>query len=105
MKAHVGWAGPAGTNGIQQCQMSNGSVDRVGTDGALLAVARPVRLVGRVKASPGAVQSQATRAGSEFIDATWGHRAGRAVDLKEVDPAAVAWRQIHLRRQNIAERG
>ena len=50
------------------------------------------------------VQGEATRAGAHLVDADRRHRAGRAVDLEDVNAAAVAGRQIDLGRQNVVER-
>src|SRR2546425_1052369 len=104
MNADVGWSGPAGTDGVEQGQLRVGRVYREGADGAFVAFARPVRLIGRIEARAGAVHRQAAWAGSQFIDTGWGHRAGGALYLKEVNATAVARRQIHLGRQHIAER-
>ena len=65
----------------------------------------PVGLVGGIQAGSGGVQRQATRARAHLVDAGGRHRPGGAIHLEEVDAAAIAGRQVHLRRQHVAERG
>ena len=105
MEAHVGRAGAAGADGVEQLQRPVGPVDGEGADRALLVVAHPVGLVGGVQAGAGGVQGQAARAGAHLVDAGRRHRPGGAIHPEEVDAAAVAGRQVHLGRQHVAERG
>ena len=105
MDAHISRAGAAGADGVEQRQMPVGPIDGEGADRAFLVVAHPVGLVGGIQAGPGGIQGQAARAGPHLVDAGGRHRPGGAIHPEEVDAAAVAGRQVHLRRQHVAERG
>ena len=104
MHAHIGGPGPAGTDGVEQFQLPVSAVDREGADRAFVAFAHPVRLVGGIQAGPGGIQSQATRTRPQLIDAARRQGPGGAIHLKQVNAASISGRQIHLRRQHVAER-
>ena len=102
--ADVGRAGAAGADGVQQLQLPVRPIDREGADRPFLLLADPVGLVRGVQAGAGGVQRQAARARSQLMDAGRRQRPGGAVHVEEVNAAAVAGRQVHLRRQHVAER-
>ena len=104
MHAHIGGPGAAGRDGVEQSQLPVGAVDREGADRAFLAFAHPVGFVGGIQAGPGGVQRQAARAGPQLVDAARRQGAGGAIHCKQVNAASVSGRQIHLRRQHVAER-
>ena len=104
MHADIGRAGAAGPHGVEQFQFSVGPTDGKRADGALLVVASPIGFVGGIKAGTRGIERQATRARAHLDDAHGRHRAGGAIDLEEMDAAAVAGRQIHLGRQRVAKR-
>src|SRR5439155_2359928 len=100
----MGGASAAGTDGVEQGQLAVGPVDREGADGAFVGFAFASGLIGGIEASAGGVQSQATRAGSQFVHAAGRQAAGGAIQLKEVNTAPVSRGQIHLSGRHIGER-
>ena len=104
MDAQIGRASSARTHGVKETQLPVSSVNRKGADSAFVGFAHPVRLIGRIQARAGSIQSQAVRAGSRFIHTGWRQGSGGAVHLVEVNATAIPRRQIHLGRQHIAER-
>ena len=104
MDAHISGTGTAGANGVEQRQFPVGSIDGEGADRAFLVVAHPIGFIGGIQAGSGGIQSQAARARAHLVDAGGRHRPGGAIHLEEVNAATIAGRQIHLRRQHIAER-
>ena len=104
MNTDIGGAGAAGANRVQQLQSAVGPIDGEGADGALLVVADAIGFIGGVEAGSCRVQRQATRARAHLDDADRRHGAGDAIHVEEMDAAAISRRQIHLRRQGVAER-
>ena len=90
---------------LSELQRPVGPVDGEGADRALLLVAHAVGLVGRVQAGAGGVHGQAARARAHLVDAARRQRPGGAVHPEEWMPRPLPGRQIHLRRQHVAERG
>ena len=70
------------------------------------SLSSPTRSVSLAEYSrvPAAFNDQAARARSHLVDAGGRHRPGGAIHPEEVDAATIAGRQIHLRRQHVAER-
>ncbi len=104
MDAHIGRTGAAGANGIEQRQLPVGRIDGEGADRSLLVVADPIGLIGGIEPGSVGIPDQAARAGSHLVNAGGRHRPGGAIHPEEVDATTVAGREIHLRRQDIAER-
>jgi hypothetical protein len=50
------------------------------------------------------VDRQATRARSHLVNGDGRHRTGFAIHPKQMNAAAIAWRQIDLSRQHVVER-
>ena len=103
MDAHIGRTGAAGRTVLSSVNCPS-AIDGEGADRAFLVLAHAVRLIGGIQAGSGGIQSQAARARAHLVDAGGRHRPGGAIHLKEVNAAAIAGRQIHLRRQHVAER-
>ncbi len=104
MDAHVSRTGTAGPDGIEQRQTPVRPIDGEGADRALLVGTHPIGLIGGIQPGPGAIQGQATRAGPHLVDAGGRHGPGGTIHPEKVDASAVAGRQVHLRRQHVAER-
>ena len=89
---------------LSERQMPVRPIDGEGADRAFLVVAHPIGLVGGIQPGPGGIQGQAARARPHLVNAGGRHRPGGAIHLEQVDAATIAGRQIHLRRQHVAER-
>src|SRR5688572_26480390 len=105
MNARVGGTCSAGRDGIKERQVSITSIDRKSADRAFFGFADSICFIGGIQSSAGGIQSEAVRTGARFVNARWRQDAGRTIHFKEMNAPTVPRRQIHLGRQDIAQRG
>ena len=103
MDAHIGRAGSAGADRVQQRQMPVCPIDGEGADRAFLVLPHAIRLIGGIQSGSGRIRSQAAWACTHFVNTDGRHRPRDAIHLKKVYAATIAGRQIHLRWQHIAK--
>ena len=104
VNAHIGGAGAARRTVLSSLNCPSARLMANALAVPSSAFTRPVRLIRRIQAGPRGIQSQATRARPQLVDAARCQGPGGAIHLKQVNAAAIAGRQIHLCRQHIAER-
>src|SRR2546423_6239554 len=103
MNAQIRRPSSAGTDGVEQSQLSVSWVDRERADCPFVAFADAVGLIRRIQPGGGSVHGQAVRADPRFINTAWPQRSGRAIHLKHVNASTISRRQIDLRRQHIVQ--
>ena len=96
MHTYVSGAGTAGTNRVEQFQLSGSAVDGKGADRAFVVFTLAVRFIGRIQTGPCSIQCQATRTGAHLMNTARGHGPCGAIHLKQVNAAAISRGQIHL---------
>ena len=104
MDAHIGRTGAAGTDRVEQRQMSVCPIGGEDADRAFLVFSHSIGLIGGIESGSTHTQSQTARACSHLVYALRCHRPAGAIHLEKMYAATIAGRQVDLRWQHIAKR-
>jgi hypothetical protein len=104
MNAHVGRAGSAGRHHVQELQLAVRGVDGKRADGSGFRLADPSSFVSGIDRRSPLIHRQATGTGPHPYDPGRSQFSRTAIDLEQMDAAAVPRRQIDLRRQDVFKR-